>query len=199
MAKGNTAVEGTSTQSRSKAINLNEIQGRNALAAWKMLFNLYGARVEKWNKPSKDGISADGFSVFSEYDPETVISDISSRTRRLDYLTVSPWVNGEAPEPYTDAAEITADTVQFYKGAVEEGSAKSPKYVKDATAAFKASHDLTKRRGPKPKSIRLDNLDDLNDEVFEQMNPENIAILQAALERVSKAKAAPQAVEAVSA
>lgn len=198
MAKGKATEAVNTTASRSESIDLDEIQGRNALAAWKMLYNLYGARVDSWGDPTSTGISAKGFSTFSQYDPNTVIADISSRTRRLDFLTVSPWVNGEAPTPYTDASEITADTVQFYKGAVEEGSAKSPKYVKDATAAFKAANDLTKKRGPKPKSIRLDNMDDLNDEVFEQMDPENIAILQAALERVAKAKANPQTVGATS-
>lgn len=198
MAKANTAVAGTNTPARSTSINLDETQGRNLLAAWRMIHWLYGGQVEKWN-PTKDGVEVEGFSVYEQYDPNTIITDISSRTRRLDLLECLPILNGEAPEPYTNAAEITADTVQFYKGAVEEGSAKSPKYTKDATALFKAEHDLAKKRGPKAKTIRLDKLDDLDETVFENMGDENIAILQAALERVAKSRVSSPQVEAVSA
>lgn len=198
MAKNKGATEGAAAPARSESINLDENQGRNALAAWKMLFNLYGARVESWNRTAI-GVEATGFSVFGQYDPSTVIADISSRTRRLDYLTVAPWVEGQAPEPYTDAAEITADTVQFYKGAVEEGSAKSPPYTKTAVSAFKAAHSLAKKRGPKPRVIHLDDIENIDPATLENMDGGSIAKLQALLERAAASKAAAPQGEAVTA
>src|ERR1041385_7347805 len=124
MAKTNTATK-QETPARSKSINLNPAQGQSALAAWRMLHWLYGAEVDQW-VVTDDGVEATGFSTFAEYDPETIIKDISSRNRRLLFLEAFPIVNGNEPKPYTDSAEITADQVQFYKGAVEEGSAKAP-------------------------------------------------------------------------
>lgn len=190
MAKNTTAAPQGPTTARSASINLNEFQGRSALAAWRMLVHLYGAQVESWGTPNENGIPATGFSVYENLDPETIIKDISSRTRRLDFLTVSSWVNGQVPAPYADASEITADTVQFYKGAVEEGSAKAPPYVKGAVANFKAANALSKKRGPKPKTIRLDKLDDLDESILSNMDASDIAILQAALTRVASSKAA---------
>src|SRR5260221_6587802 len=134
-------------QSRSNSINLDASQGRSALAAWKMIVHLFGAQVEKWGDPTPEGIEAFGFTVYGDNNPETVLKDISSRNRRLDLLTTYGWLQGQAPEHYTDAAEITADTVQFYKGSVDEGSAKSPAYVKIAVAAYKAANHLAKKRG----------------------------------------------------
>lgn len=189
MAKTKTAQEdGQVTTGRSASINLDESQGRSALAAWRMLHHLYGAQVEKWI-PTDNGIEAQGFSVFEGLDPNVIIKDISSRVRRLDYLTVNAWVNGQAPKHYADAGEITADTVQFYKGAVEEGSAKAPPYVKGAVQNYKAANALAKKRGPKAKTIRLDRLDDLDESILSNMEAEDIAILQAALNRVASTKA----------
>jgi len=172
---------------RSKSINLDETQGRSALAAWRMIHWLYGAEVEKWN-PTDNGVEATGFTTFADYDPETVIKDISSRTRRLELLETLPILNGQAPKPYTEAGEITADQVQFYKGAVEEGSAKAPAYVKGAVAAYKLANALAKKRGPKAKTIRLDKLDELDENVLANMESGDIAILQAALERVANSR-----------
>ncbi len=187
MAKSKGA-NGEAEQTRSASINLNENQGRSAFAAWRLMHEIFGARVEKW-VPTDKGVEAIGFSVYGDYDPETVVQDISSRTRRLDFLTGIKWINGEEPEPYANAEEITADTVQFYKGAVEEGSAKSPAYVKTAVASYKTANALAKKRGPKARTIRLDQLDQLDEGVLANMEQEDIAILQAALERVAKAKA----------
>jgi len=191
MAKGNTATEGN-TPARSKSINLDENQGRSALAAWRMIHWFYGAEVENWNV-TDNGVEATGFTTFADYDPETIIKDISSRTRRLLLLETLPVLNGKEPKPYTDAGEITADQVQFYKGAVDEGSAKAPAYVKGAVANYKADNALAKKRGPKAKTIRLDKLDELDESILSNMESEDIAILQAALERVASTKATPQA------
>lgn len=188
MAKNSAAAAGTTVPDRSEAIDLDETQGRNALAAWRMLYHLYGARVDSWY-PTATGVAAKGFSVFGQYDPNTIIADISSRTRRLDFLTVNPWVNGQTPTPYADAAEITADTVQFYKGAVEEGSAKSPAYTKTAVAAFKAAHSLAKKRGPKARTIRLDDIENIDPAALDNMDEVSIAKLQALLERAAAGKA----------
>jgi hypothetical protein len=195
MATKTKGTEGQPNTARSASINLDENQGRAALAAWRMLFHLYGARVEGWN-PTENGVEAIGFSVSAEFDPETIVRDISSRSRRLDFLTVTPWVNGQAPSHYADAGEITADTVQFYKGAVEEGSAKSPPYTKDAIANYKAANALAKKRGPKAKTIRLDQLDELDESILYGMDDKDVAILQAALNRVASSKAASPTNEA---
>lgn len=179
-------------QSRSNSINLDASQGRSALAAWKMIYHLYGARVEAWGDPTPDGITATGFTVNGDNDPETVIKDISSRNRRLDLLSTYGWLQGNAPEHYADAAEITADTVQFYKGSVDEGSAKSPAYVKTAVANYKAANHLAKKRGPKAKVIHLDKMSEFDESVLQTLDSESISLLQAALTRAAQTKAPVQ-------
>lgn len=177
------------TPERSEVIDLTAAEGRSVLAAWQGMVHLFGATVESWNVTS-DGVEAHGFSVSGEYDPRTIVRDISSRERRLDLLTTFPTLKGEEPPQFTDAADITAFTVQFYKGAVEEGSARSPSYVKTAVAAYKAANALAKKRGPKPKIIRLNNLDNLDEEALQNIDASELAKLQAAVERVMAQKQA---------
>lgn len=188
MPKNPTTVEAPA-ETRSHEINLSANEGRAALAAWQMLYHLFGARVKSWKIVGTEGVEATGFSTFADYDPETIVKDISSRTRRLELLTTYPWLMGEIPDHFTDAADITASTVQFYKGSVEDGSAKTPPYVKPAVANYKAANKLAKKRGPKAKVIRLDNLDSLDEAAFENIPKEDLAVLQATLERVMQVKA----------
>src|SRR3990167_9815268 len=111
-----TTVE-TSVPERSPEINLPPEVGRAILAGWRGVFWLYGGRVESWQM-APDGVSAIGFSVSGQYDPEVIARDMSRHTRLLDLLAVFPYLNGETPEPLANADEITAFTVQFYNDAV---------------------------------------------------------------------------------
>lgn len=183
MAKSNGA---TAATRRSTSINLTAEQGRNALAAWRGLYHLFGARVESPNdfNVTPDGVEITNFSVSGDYDPEMIVRDISSRERRLDLLATYEILRGGTPEPFADAGEITAWQVQFYKGAVEEGSARTPAYVKQATANYKSANNLAKKRGPKPKVIRLNDLDNLDESALEGISSEALAKLQATIEHV---------------
>ncbi len=179
MAKSTAAT----TENRSAAINLTAEQGSAVLAAWQGMVNLFGAQKESFNV-TPDGVEVIGFSVMGQYDPEQIVKDISNHGRRLDLVKVYPWLMGETPAPFASPEECTAFTVQNYRGSVEEGSARTPKYVKEAVAAFKADHNISKRRGPKTKVIRLNDLDNLDIDVLRGINPEALAKLQATIEGV---------------
>lgn len=185
--------ETVETPTRSEAINLDATAGRAILAAWQGVYHLFGGRVNEWVIDSENnGVVANGFSVDNAYDPNQIVNDIATRERRLDLITTYGWLNGQAPANFTDSAEMTAFMVQFFKGSVEEGSAKSPKYVKDAVAAYKAANSLTKKRGPKKRVniIRLDNLSEVDEAALKDIDEGQLAALQATLERAIAAKRA---------
>jgi hypothetical protein len=190
MAKGNSAkaeTEDSTTPERSEKIDLSPTEGRAVLAAWRGIYHLFKGQVDQWQVVPNEGVLAKGFSVRGLDDPRQLIKDISGRERRLDLLTVYPWINGQEPEPFSDAQEMTAYMVQFFKGAVEDGSAKSPQYVKRAVADFKAEHDLTKKRGPRRKVIRLDNLDDVDADALKDIDVNDLSKLQATIEKAMAA------------
>lgn len=184
MAKANS---NTQAPTRTEPMNVGPEHGGNLLAAWRGIANLFGGQAQF--KYADGSVIAENFSVAVPYDPNQIISDISHRNRRLDFLEVYPWFNGEAPEPYTDAKEITAWTVQFLRGSVEDNSSRTPKYVRDATAAFKVDNNFAKKRGPKKKIFRAENLSEVSEDVLTNLDQSELEKLRATIERAMAAHA----------
>jgi len=178
MAK--TPVQTAPERSESITVSTEDGRGNALLAAWQGVYNLFGGQANF--VVTSEGVIAENFSVLAPYDPNQIVEDISHRNRRLDFLDVYPWVQGQAPEPYTDAKQITAWAVQFLRGAVEENSSRTPKYVRDATASYKMDQGFAKRRGPRKKIFRVDNLSEINPETLSGIDPVELAKLKSAIE-----------------
>src|SRR3954466_15147106 len=135
---------------RSEAIDVdNPAIARGLAAAWQGLYHFVGARVENWEilSPSDDlpdgGLIAHGFSVNAGIDPEQVITDIGDRNRRLEmFPTYFYIVENMAPADFDTPQDMTNFGVQYLKGSVEEGTAKTPEYLRKGVADYKATRGL---------------------------------------------------------
>lgn len=161
-------------------------KGTAILAAWQGLYHLFGARGSFRVTP--DGIFVDNLTVDPKYNADEIVEDISKHNRRLELIPAYFWANGEVPEDFTDVAKITAFMVQYFRGSVEENSAKTPTYLKDAVADYKATRSLLKKRGPKRKVFRLDSLEDIDEETLAGINPEALARLRETINAAMAAK-----------
>lgn len=180
MAKS-TAVDNAPARSDSISIPATDGVGNAVLAAWQGLYHLFGARGTFRSTP--EGIAVEDFTTLAEYDPSQIASDVSHRNRRLDFAEVMPWFSGMAPEPFVDSKAMTQWSVQFLRGSVEENSSRTPRYVRDAVASYKNSIGIAKRRGPKKKIFRLDNLTEINESTLEGVSAEALESLKATLEK----------------
>lgn len=160
MAKGSTA------PARSETVEVtDQAQSRALAAAWDGVYHFFGGRVENWElipptDENPDGeLIAHGFSVNGNLDPNQILSDIGKRNRRLEMLPNYFYLfDNVTPPEFTEAQDMTNFMVQYLKGSVEAGTAKTPEYVRNAVAEYKAQRGLTTRRGPRRKIIRLDEL-----------------------------------------
>ena len=159
--------------------------GNAVLAAWQGIYNLFGGSASFEITP--DGVMVNDFTVDAPYDPAQIAKDVSHRNRRLDLLEVYPWIQGEAPSEFTTAQEITQWTVQFLRGAVDDNSSRAPKYVRDASAAYKAEHGFAKKRGPRKKIFRAENLGEIDETTLANVQPEELEKLQETLARALEA------------
>ncbi len=159
-------------------INLNPEQSRSVLAAWKGIYHFFGGRVQNW-AVTEDGVVAEGFTVEKPYEPEQIITDISNRTRRVELYPAIMWINGSAPDDFATSQEMTNFMVQYFRGSVEEGTAKAPAYVRQAVAEYKGTLGVKTRRGPKRKVFRLDNLSELDETMLKDVNTDELERLQA--------------------
>lgn len=173
---------------RSEAITVTPENNRskNVLAAWRGIYHLFGGRADFSVTP--DGILIENFTVDSQYDPNQIVKDVSHRDRRLDFGLVYPWTQGYAPAPFTDAKEMTAWTVQFMRGAVDENSSRAPKYVHDAVAAYKVENNFAKKRGPRKKIWRAENLGEVDVETLAKLPDDEISRLEATLAAAIQAR-----------
>jgi hypothetical protein len=80
---------------------------------------------------------------------------------------------------------MTNFMVQYLKGSVEDGTAKTPEYFRKAVADYKGSHGLRTRRGPKRKIIRLDNLGEIDASQLAQIDPQQLEDFLALAKSVS--------------
>lgn len=162
------------------------------LAAWQGVFNFFKGRVNRWVQTDNGNVIAEGFTVESPFDPETILADISGRERRIHFPTALGYFQGVDPEPYTDANEMTNFMVNFTKGQGEAGSSKTPEYVRTAVAAYKNEIGLANRRGRKRSILRLDNISELSDDALVGTDPAAIDRL-IAIATAAKNRATPPA------
>ena len=156
--------------------NYGPDKGGAILAAWKGMYHLFGAQGTFRVTP--EGVFVDNLSVGPEFDLDQIVEDISKHNRRLELIPTLFWVNGETPADFADVSEITAFMVQYFRGSVEDNSSKTPTYLKDAVASYKANRNLLKKRGPKRKVFRLDSLDDIDESTLKGINPEALSRLR---------------------
>lgn len=160
MAKSNTT--------RTESLNYGPDKGGAILAAWRGLYWLFGARVDAFHV-TPEGILVEGLTMAGDYNPSTIVEDISKKNRRLELVPTYFYVNGTPPEPFDISQEITQFMVQFFRGSVEENSSRAPQYLRKAAAEFKTSVGLKSKRGPKRKVIRVDQLENVDMEVLKQV------------------------------
>lgn len=135
-----------------------------ALAAgYDGLYHLFGARVENWEIVD-DVLVARNFTVDGQYNPETIITDISRKNRRAPLWPTLNWILDPnfVPAPFENSLAVTTFMVQFFKGSTGENNSRSAEYVKAAAAAYKDRTGTRVRRGPKSKTIQLKNIRDFN-------------------------------------
>ena len=188
MPKASTNGQGDSNRSAPMTVGIENGAGNAVLAAWQGIYHLFGGRGTF--TITLDGVIVENFTVDAKYDPAQIVADISHRNRRLDLVPTYLWVQGQAPEPFADAKEMTAFMVQYFRGSVEEGSSRAPRYVRDAVANFKTENSLAKRRGPRKKIYRLENLSEIDETSLVGVNPEALAALRATIEKALASQAA---------
>lgn len=175
-------VENTETQERSDPIDVGPDKGGNLLAAWRGIFHLLGGRG-KFDLVPGEGIVVKGFSTFSKYaQPSTVLADVSGRDRRVDLIDSLPILQGNDPPAFTEPLDMTKWMQQYFRKPGEDG--KSPQYIKDAIAAYKAANGFPGRRGRPKKIIRIDQLGKLDVATLAQVNPEELDALEALINKV---------------
>lgn len=202
----------TSSDARTEKIDVNDpAQARALAAAWRGVKWFLGGNVDRWEitKPDPDSsddevrefgqLVAHGFSIAEKHgvEPSQILSDIGKRDRRLEFLpTYRIVVEGKDPEPFVEPQDMTNFMVLFLKGSVQDGTSKTPEYVRKAVADYKSAHGLATRRGPKRKIIRLDNLDELDEATVRNIPRNQLDKFVALAERI--AKEVPEVVETIS-
>lgn len=200
MARSQAATASEPSTGRSNPIDLTPAESRSILAGWQGIYHLFGGR---WEKITTDegNVTIKGFSTYEKYDPRTLVKDTSGRERRLDFAKIYPYIMGNEPAPFESAEEMTAFLVQFFRGSVEEGTSRSPKYAKEAVQEYKIANGLYKKKGPRPKFkgvISLDNLDTFDPEQLADVDPKKIEALQSVLEQAINKRKEPATAGAVS-
>jgi len=160
-------------------------------AAYDGLYHLFGARVSGWS--IEDGVLiARGVAFNPLYSAETILTDISRRTRRAPLMPTALWLLDPefVPAPFATNLDITTFMVQYFKGSTGEDNSKSAQYVKDAAAAYKDATGTRVKRGPNVRTINLKNLSELNEEKLAGSGASRedmlhlIAVAQAAIENI---------------
>lgn len=151
------------TPARTEPVDLGGQDALGFAAAWQGLYHLFGARVESWDVNS-DGLVAHGVTVDSKYDLDQIVRDINTKDRRPQlFPAVLSIVNPDIEPPHFESnLDITTYMVNFWKGSMGENSTKVPEYVRNAASEYKERMGTKTRRGPKPKSLNLRNVRELN-------------------------------------
>lgn len=203
MAKNSTpatpAIEQDSP-ARSAAVDVTPENGRSLAlaAAFDGLFHLFQVRVTKW-VVTAEGIFAEGVSCAAEYDLDRILNDVSRHVRRAQLWPTISWIMlGTDPEDFSDPAAITTFMTQYFKGAEDENSSKTPAYVLGAAKDYKVRTGTAVARGPKPKTINLKNLSDTNIEQILKsgVSVDDLAAFVKTAQAAIEAKSAPAEVTA---
>lgn len=165
---------------RSASIDVSGPSARALGAAWRGTYHFVGGRVENWEivPPTEDNptgeLIAHGFSVNGGLDPNQIISDITGKDRRLEFFPFYFNVTNPdyVPMDYTNPQDMTNFLVQYLKGSVDEGTAKTPEYWRTGVANYKSGLGIRTRRGPKRKVIRLDELENLDPSQLAEIEPD---------------------------
>ena len=183
-----------SQSNRTAPVTVASPDSLGVIAAWQGLYHAFGGRFESVIT-SEDGLTIEGLTFDGQYDAENVIRDVNVKGRRVQLFPTILWISGEAPAPFVDAAEMTAWQVGNYRGSVEEGSTRTPKYVRDAFSTLKGTMGISAKRGPKPKTINLKNLAGFNADVLRNanVNPDDLALLISTAQSVLDEASASQA------
>jgi hypothetical protein len=177
MAKTSTKTNSNSAE-RSEPITLGPDKGGNVLAAWQGVYHLFGGKAEGFDV-TPEGVIVRTFTTSADYDPATVAEDVSGRTRRVDLIDSYPILQGEEPAGFATSLDMTKWMQQYFRKPGEDG--KSPQYVKDAIANYKASHDFPRRKGRPKKTIRIEELGELDESVLAGLNVTELEKLQASI------------------
>lgn len=165
MAKSN------QTPARTEPIDVAWPEAAGVLAAWQGLYHAFGARIDGYDV-ADDGIVIKGLTFSGDIgvQPSTIISNVNSKGRRVPLFPTIQYLNGAAPAPFANAQEMTVFGVQNFRGSVEDGSTRVPKYVRDAFSRLKAEMGISGRRGPKPRTINLKNISQLDASTLKAAN-----------------------------
>lgn len=169
------------------SIDVGPDQSPGLIAAWDGIYHFFGGRVESFEVAS-DGVIARGFSVNSEYSPQTILRDVNRKNRRVPLFPAIQWLQGMEPETFKTPQEITTYMVQFFKGSVEEGSSRSPKYLRDAVNAYRTRTGTGGKRGPKPQILKK--LASLDANLLKEAPASDLEHLQDILNQVRASQAA---------
>jgi hypothetical protein len=163
MAKSN------QSNGRTSPVNIAPPESAGIMAAWQGLYHAFGARLGGYDIVD-DGIVLTDVTFDAGTNVETLVRDVNTKNRRVSLFPTILYLNGQAPESFTTAQEMTVFAVQNWRGSAEDGSTRTPKYVRDAFARLKASQGIASKRGPKPRSINLKNLGSLDASVLRNAN-----------------------------
>lgn len=185
------ATKNTATANRTDPIDVDGNRALALLGAWQGVYHFFDGRVEKWDyiAPTEDnpdgGVIAHGFTIDStKANPEDLLSDISNRDRRVNIFPAYAYMQGETPAPFTTPQQMTNFMVSNLKGSVEESTAKTPAYVRTAVQNYKASNGLKTRRGRRKTVIKLDLVDGISPQELQNISPEGLQKLLAAIQEV---------------
>jgi hypothetical protein len=163
MAKKNSPVE-QEAPARTEPVDVTPENGLSLAlaAAYRGLHLLFGITVGRWIV-NEDGIFAEDVTAFGGSDVMHILNDVARNVKRPQLWPTIGYIMGSfEPTPFVDSAEITVFMTQNFKGADEEGTSKTPAYVLAAAKDYKVRTNTVKARGPKPKTLNLKNLSDVN-------------------------------------
>jgi hypothetical protein len=168
-----------------------EAGGNAVIVAWRGLYHIFGARADSF-EVTPTGVRITNLKFPDKYDSATIIRDLSVRNdkvirRRLDLIPLYFWINGEAPEPFHSALEMTAWMVANLKGAGED-EGRSPKYAKDAINEYKIENGMYVPRGRPRKTFSLEKLGELNAAALSDVEESELEALKAKLDSVLSEK-----------
>jgi len=156
MARNSTPVDETTVEdsvAMTDAITVSPEQTVGLIGAWDGVYTILGGRVDSW-EITPDGVFAHGFTVPSQFNPETILTDVNRTGHRVSLFPAINWLNGDVPAPFATPLDVQAWMTQYFKGSAGEGSTKVAEYVRKAAKAYRSETMGTARPGPKPKILK---------------------------------------------
>lgn len=169
-------------------------QGDNLMAAWPFLYEVLGARVERWDFDEHGHLVAVNMTVpeGKGYTTDDIVAHVSFRDRRVELYPAITFLQGEAPKPYSDTEKgslnLTKDMQQYLRD--PKDGAKSPEWAKDAIAEYKKSHSFPPKKG-RPKMVyRVEELSKIDESLLGKLDATELDRLMQKLQHAQAAKTA---------